>query len=119
MHLLIIEDDIDLGLALQSALRPEGFTCRWVRKLADATVAPGPEVDGVLLDLALPDGDDMTLLRRWAIHRHSARQASETSSMGEITLDSRSDIARGRASLLGERAEGAASEAHLRGTRRQ
>ena len=68
MHLLIVEDDVDLGLALLSALRVEGITCRWVRRLADAAPVPDERVDCVLLDLALPDGDGLTLLRRWRAH---------------------------------------------------
>jgi DNA-binding response OmpR family regulator len=65
MHLLIVEDDIDLGQALLSSLRAEGFSCMWVRRLTDAVEAPGAEVDCVLLDLTLPDGDGLALLRSW------------------------------------------------------
>lgn len=65
MHLLIVEDDIDLGQALLSALRPEGFTCLWVRRLADAGALPDEGIDCVLLDLSLPDGDGLALLRHW------------------------------------------------------
>jgi two-component system, OmpR family, response regulator QseB len=65
MHLLIVEDDIDLGQALLSALKPEGFTCMWVRRLADAGGLPDAHVDCALLDLSLPDGHGMALLRHW------------------------------------------------------
>lgn len=65
MHLLIVEDDIDLGQALLSALQPEGFTCLWVRRLADAGTVPDENIDCVLLDISLPDGDGIALLRRW------------------------------------------------------
>lgn len=66
MHLLIIEDDLDLGPALQRALRAEGITSEWRRRVADAPRhfddAPW---DCVLLDLGLPDGSGLQLLRRW------------------------------------------------------
>lgn len=66
MHLLIIEDDIDLGQALLSCLRGEGFSGEWLRSLGDARASfEGQAVDCVLLDLALPDGNGLDLLRRW------------------------------------------------------
>ena len=66
MHLLIIEDDIDLGRALLAALRPEGFTATWVRCMADALALGEEEVfDAVLLDLTLPDGEGLELLQTW------------------------------------------------------
>lgn len=66
MHVLIIEDDIDLGLALQKALKAEGVSSEWLRRLADAP----QDVDTagaacVLLDVSLPDGTGFELLRRW------------------------------------------------------
>jgi two-component system, OmpR family, response regulator QseB len=66
MHLLIIEDDIDLGQALLASLKAEGLSALWVRKLADAPAGLGePKPACVLLDLSLPDGDGLELLRRW------------------------------------------------------
>lgn len=66
MHLLIIEDDLDLGRALQQALRTEGFSSEWLRRAADAPLnfADHP-ASCVLLDLSLPDGSGMDLLARW------------------------------------------------------
>jgi two-component system response regulator BasR len=64
MHLLLIEDDLDLGLALSQALRAEDFTIEWLRRLADAPL-PGEGVDCVLLDVNLPDGSGLELLARW------------------------------------------------------
>jgi two-component system response regulator BasR len=66
MHLLLVEDDLDLGRALSQALRAEGFSVEWLRRLADASVAAAGEgIDCVLLDLNLPDGSGLDLLARW------------------------------------------------------
>ncbi len=65
MHVLLVEDDLDLGQALLTAMRQEGLTCLWVRRAAEARAAMAPEVDAVLLDLSLPDGEGLDLLRQW------------------------------------------------------
>ena len=66
MHLLLIEDDLDLGRALQAALKVEGLSSEWRRRAADApaTLDAGA-FDCVLLDLSLPDGSGFELLARW------------------------------------------------------
>lgn len=67
MHILIVEDDLDLGRALQQALRAEHFSSEWVRRAADAVrfMAQKHSYDCVLLDLSLPDGTGLDLLQRW------------------------------------------------------
>lgn len=66
MHILLIEDDLDLGQALLQALQLDGFTVQWLRSAAATPPVPdGDEVAAVLLDLTLPDGQGMVLLRRW------------------------------------------------------
>lgn len=63
MHLLLVEDDLNLGNALLKLLRAQ-FTVAWVRDLAAARArwAAG-EYDLLLLDLGMPDGDGMDWLR--------------------------------------------------------
>jgi two-component system, OmpR family, response regulator QseB len=66
MHLLLVEDDLDLGASLQQALRGAGFTSEWLRTAASAErFSVQSQHDCVLLDLGLPDSHGLDLLRRW------------------------------------------------------
>lgn len=66
MHILIIEDDLDLGFALQQALKADNISSEWLRRVADAPVNfTSQSFDCILLDIALPDGTGMDLLARW------------------------------------------------------
>lgn len=66
MHILIIEDDLDLGQALTKALQANGLSCEWLRRVKDAMNSLHSGIyDGVLLDLNLPDGGGLELLARW------------------------------------------------------
>jgi DNA-binding response OmpR family regulator len=66
MHILMVEDDLDLGRALLQGLKTEGITSEWLRRAADALHAVENAVfDCVLLDVSLPDGTGYDLLSRW------------------------------------------------------
>jgi two-component system response regulator QseB len=66
MHILLIEDDLDLGRALRQGLKTEGITSEWVRRAADAPrFVDDPAIDCVLLDLSLPDAAGIDLLTAW------------------------------------------------------
>jgi two-component system, OmpR family, response regulator QseB len=64
MKILLVEDDLELGRALQAVLLDDGFDAVWVRMAADARrlLAPGSFAAAVL-DLGLPDGDGLALLQ--------------------------------------------------------
>ena len=63
MDLLLLEDDADLGRALTDHLGAAGHRVHWCRRIAEAEAAPAPAL--ALLDLQLPDGSGLDLLRRW------------------------------------------------------
>ena len=66
MHILMVEDDIDLGRALLQALKTEGITGEWFRHAAEARrFVASAAVDCILLDVSLPDGTGYDLLSQW------------------------------------------------------
>lgn len=69
MHLLLVEDDLDLGAELQRALAGHGYTSKWVRSAHHALSATESGASTLfacaLLDLGLPDGHGIDVLRHW------------------------------------------------------
>src|SRR5258707_2470169 len=64
MRLLIIEDEVRIAEILRSALSRSGFAVDAVGLAADARAALEVNpYDAVILDLGLPDGDGLTLLK--------------------------------------------------------
>jgi DNA-binding response OmpR family regulator len=66
MRILLVEDDPALGPAIARALRAEHCAVDLFDRGVDAGHAGDTEIyDAAVLDLGLPDGDGMTLLRQW------------------------------------------------------
>lgn len=65
MRILLIEDDHVLGAAIRDQLRVVGHAVDWVQRLDDAEAALGTiQYELMLLDLNLPDGRGLDLLRK-------------------------------------------------------
>ena len=65
MKILIVEDDAALRGALEELLCREGYE---VIKASNASLdrsATNSEVDLIMLDVGLPDGDGVSLCRQW------------------------------------------------------
>lgn len=66
MKVLIVEDQFRLGEFLHAALSECSYTARWVRTCAEASDAlADTPFDVVVLDLGLPDGDGLELMKEW------------------------------------------------------
>lgn len=66
MRLLLVEDDPELGRRLSDRLRGSGFAVELATSRNDAEDWPDVDKMGaIILDLGLPDGDGLDLLRQW------------------------------------------------------
>jgi len=64
-HLLVVDDQPHIGVLLRVQFEREGYRLSLARTLAEARAAlaaAAPPVDGILLDLHLPDGSGLVLL---------------------------------------------------------
>jgi DNA-binding response OmpR family regulator len=66
MRILIVEDEPRVGQFVERGLEQLAYSPTWVRsrKEADDALTGGP-FDAVILDLGLPDGDGLDVLREW------------------------------------------------------
>jgi DNA-binding response OmpR family regulator len=72
MRVLIVEDSPLLGQFLERGLQQEGHASRLVRNLKDArTALEDGEVDAMILDRMLPDGDGLKLVQELREQRSS------------------------------------------------
>ncbi|HZZ92159.1 MAG TPA: response regulator transcription factor [Usitatibacter sp.] len=66
MKVLIVEDQERLGAFLEQGLKECAYTVGWARTCASARDALAETTyDVILLDLGLPDGDGIELLKQW------------------------------------------------------
>ena len=66
-HILVVDDEPHIGLLLRPHFEQLGYRVSVARSIADARAvlaAPAVGVDVVLLDLHLPDGSGLDMLRR-------------------------------------------------------
>lgn len=67
MRILLVEDDADLGAVTAMGLRDAAYAVDWARTRAEAEdLLRTTDVDLLCLDLGLPDGDGLDLLRHLA-----------------------------------------------------
>ena len=77
MRILLIEDEPVLGEAVATHLKRSGHAVDWVQRLDDAEAAlRGVEYGLILLDLHLPDGRGLDLLRALRKSGTSGRSSS-------------------------------------------
>lgn len=63
--ILVVDDDMDIVLALSTRLRAAGYAVVWARDAIGAGLMARKEApDLVILDLGLPGGDGFTVLNR-------------------------------------------------------
>ncbi len=70
MRLLLVEDDVELGRRLSERLRGADFAVDLAKTSDEAENWPDlDKMAAIILDLGLPDGDGVDLLRNWRANR--------------------------------------------------
>src|SRR6185312_665884 len=73
-HLLVVDDEPHIGLVLRPYLEQLGYRVSFARSLTDArAVVRAVTLDGMLLDLHLPDGSGLDFLRELRGAKDTAR----------------------------------------------
>ncbi len=68
MKILIVEDDKKVGAFLVRELEAVAYSTSWVQNCNAATLAlTDSPPDAIILDIGLPDGDGLSLLRQWRL----------------------------------------------------
>lgn len=71
MRLFLLEDDLQLGLALQTALAKHDFQTTWVRRVQEAKgLLATDSYSAALLDIGLPDGSGLEVLAWMRKHKN-------------------------------------------------
>jgi len=65
MKLLLVEDDTALRDALEELLCREGYDVGKASNVRSAHAAMDSDIDLIMLDVGLPDGDGVSLCRQW------------------------------------------------------
>ena len=66
MKVLIVEDEVRLGKFLRQGMTENAYTSTWVKTCGEANTAISEShYDSIVLDLNLPDGDGLDLVREW------------------------------------------------------
>ncbi len=65
MKILLVEDDGALRSALEELLQREGYVVVKAPNAAIALESMGSEIDLIMLDVTLPDGDGVSLCKKW------------------------------------------------------
>jgi len=74
MKLLLVEDEPDLAKGIRDYLKGNDFVCEWVNTAASAiNKLSDHDYDCILLDLMLPDGDGLQVLKE--LKRQNKRKA--------------------------------------------
>lgn len=65
MKILIVEDDSALRSALEELLSREGYDVVKTSSIRSAKAEMNSDIDLIMLDVGLPDGDGVSLCRQW------------------------------------------------------
>ena len=66
--LLLVEDDSVLRSGLMELFTREGYRVIEARSVREARAKLDDSVQGVVMDVGLPDGDGVSLCREWRAH---------------------------------------------------